>query len=457
MKRIFLMFFLGCLTFNFSLFTAHASETALQCKNVFTTTSEEFTGFRKQPRRRTINRVERKNRWLRFRDSRPDFNDREAYTDWLIERQRAGKIPKNIYGYRIMESTELLSNFQKKIAGLNGADWLKVRHDPIPRIVPIWINETKFRNNDPETWRQYMEWAEEYYKKSNSYPPGYLNYIKDQLRFRLTLSAGTPFGGGGFKVDRHLKDVALALGGNETKDSKLLILIKDLQGNDKWLDSGTGAGFVLEDGIVAIYRSFGRTIDDIPFTLGITYDPPLTDFKKIESLNVSGASYLSLPSQLPKELSKKHQIWRDRLFQDIPIEELMPRSKLITDFLGVYSYSSDPAGVINKYLNILHKDGTIGIAYNNRDIVKVGDRAIPFHEWLKSIADTQIFVEHGISRIRSPAASHADKQGYVEAGYMLIRNPSGNPVKLPSLEMIDAGEGMATERVFRPSSDIIHH
>ena len=450
LKRYLFLSISGSLIFTFSFFVFHANGVTSKCQTSFSSAEGEFESFRRQPGKRAINRMKRKNRWLRLRDSRPEFNDREAYTDWLIEKQKTGKLPKNLYGYYLKETLEPLPR-----------GWVRVRHKLVPRIAPAWINATRLLANDPKTWRQYMEWAEEYYKKSSSYPPGYLNHIKDQIRFLMFRPAGNLLGGGGFKEDRRLKDVDFSLGGQRTEEinstnSELVSLIINLKGEDKWLDGGTGFGFVLEDAILGLNRA-GRMIEDIPYTLGITYHPKLTDLKDIESLNVNGISYESgHRTRLPEAVSGKHQIWSERLFQDIPILELMPRSKLITDFFGVYSYSSDPASVINKYLNILQKGGTIGIAYNNEDVVKVGEIDIPIHEWFRSVTNGQVSIEHGKSWIRSPAATDADKKGYIQIGYMLIRNPSGRSIELPGLEMIDAGKGMAAGRVFRPTADIIH-
>ena len=411
--------------------------------------ANEFAGFHRQPSMVIIGKVQLQNRFLRMKEARPEFTDREAYEAWLMERQRSGIIPEHPYGYRVVE---VISLAMFKDRG---------HHKMKPRIAPIWINNTNLFYNNEDTQREYMNWAEEYYQKSRFYPPGYLNWVRDQVQIRLILQGDSEFDGR-IKEDRRLKDVVLSLGGKrkttseeERTASKLTALIQGLTGNDMWIDVGTGSGYVLEDSILGLHED-GRDINGIPHTLGITYEPTLSDIEQITTVQrPNGTSVKNYRTRVPEELSSKHRMWSHRLLQDIPNEEL-PKAKLITDFYGAFSYSADPASEINKYINVIDKDGTIGIVYSNSEVVKLKDESVSFHEWLKSIFKDQISIEHGTSWIRSPGSPVADEEGYIEAGYILIRNPSGNSIELPSLEQVAFGsKDSRFKRIFRPTADII--
>ena len=72
----------------------------------------------------------------------------------------------------------------------------------------------------------------------------------------------------GFKEDRHLRDVMYSLGdmsptkeGEKGEPSVLIELIRGLSSQDKWLDGGTGAGFVLQDAFKLLARERGSTFD----------------------------------------------------------------------------------------------------------------------------------------------------------------------------------------------------
>lgn len=128
----------------------------------------EFSHFRKKPRKYIVYQMDLKNRWLRFRESRPDMYNKEAYTAWLIEKQKAGDIPDKPFGYRIQERLELVAPFT-----------YQVHHEIVPRIAPSWIRTDQL--HDSKTRQEYKDWAENYYLKGNFYPPGYLQYIKNAL------------------------------------------------------------------------------------------------------------------------------------------------------------------------------------------------------------------------------------------------------------------------------------
>ena len=144
----------------------------------------------------------------------------------------------------------------------------------------------------------------------------------------------------------------------------------------------------------------------------------------------------------------KYEILDGRLFQNISIHELMPKFKLITDFFGIYTYSSDPVAVINKYISIMQQEGTLAIVYNNKDFVKVRDVTMSFHEWLESVARESLSIQYG----KGWSSPGTDKTA-VEIAYMLIRNPSGNSVELSGLTLV---EYQNAQRVFRPSSDVVN-
>ncbi|MDE0151174.1 MAG: hypothetical protein OXK80_01585 [Bdellovibrionales bacterium] len=409
--------------------------------------SDELADFHRRPKRTTTGKVNVQNRFLRLKDARTDFHDRKAYEEWLIRHQKAGTLPKHPYGYRAVQVKGL------DVFGSRGD------HKTKPRIAPVWINNTKLFDNDRDIQREYMFWAEEYYQKSQFYPPVYLDWMKDQILLWL-IDPRTSSLEGGIKEDRRLKDVVLSLGGKrkttaeEHKDDATLIaLIKTLSGNDTWLDVGTGSGYVLEDGILGLHRA-GRSINKIPHTIGMTYRTRLLDIEKITTVHrphkVSPPDYRT---HLTEKLSVKHKIRDDLLFENIPDQEL-PRPKLITDFYGAFSYSANPASVVSRYLNIITADGTIGIVYTNKLVVKLGNKEVSFWEWLESVTKNQFSIERGTSWIQSPDSPFADEEGYIETWYVLIQNPSGKFVELPDLVQVGFGSKDGRfRRVFRPASD----
>ena len=284
--------------------------------------------------------------------------------------------------------------------------------------------------------------------ESKFYPPGYLQYIKNRLDSHFFSGIFT-----GFKADRRLRDVVYSLGGwspsdsGEKKDSSTLInLIRGLTGQDRWLDGGTGSGFVLQDALEGISKE--RDVADIPRVLGITYNNPKPeDFNFMVVPDGFVSTSTSYPVRLPQGLMQKYKVLDGRLFQDIPIHELMPKFNLITDFFGVYAYSSDPVEVINKYLNVIKEQGILGIAYNNKDFVKTEEGIVPLHEWFESVAGRGLSIEHGMGWLNSPGAEKESG----EIAYMLIRKTSEGQIELPNLTMMEYGNA---QRVFRPSIDI---
>lgn len=418
----------------------------LKESNAVVEMGNRFTGFHAHPSRTLLFKLRQKNGLLNV--DRPDFNDREAYEAWLIAHQKKGTLPKFPYGYHIVERLIRIDEVQ-----------VSVHHTVRPGIAPPWVNNNKLFNGDWDTQHEYMSWAEAYYQKSQFYPPGYLKWMKDLVSMRLLVQGGAPIKGG-IKDDRRLEDVVLALGGNrharqyDSSSSKLISLITELNGNERWLDGGTGSGFVLEDSILAL-NTAGLKLTDVPYTLGITYAPEFAGIDQVTTVNRPiSVSFNEYPSQLPENLSVKHEMWNKRLFQDIPNEEFNPKPKLITDFYGVFSYSSDPAGVINKYLEIMDEGGTIGIVYGNA-IVRGGNKDVPFHEWLQSVANNQISIEYGISRVKNSYSTLVDRDGYAEDRYALIQNPSGNVFEIPSLVQVGFTEKDGQWiRIFRPTSDI---
>ena len=363
----------------------------------------------------------------RLRESRPRFHNKNAYEQWLVEQQRMGVSIEAPYGYSIIWEPQHIDFKIQRIP--------KIR----PRIVPIWIEQSKILTNDSKTWQQYSNWAESYYEKSRALPPGYLKQVK-QLQSSFVY-IGSKYNQ--FTEDRHLSDVADSIG-KIGDQPRLLSLINGLTGDDLWLDGGTGLGFILEDVLLAMHKT-GRSMKDMPHTLGIGYKPE--------------GSVRQHSSQLPVNLSKKHRIWNDRLFEQIPSYELTNlKAKLITDFIGIYSYSSDPAEVINRYLSIMDKEGTLVIVYNiNMNFVRVEGQDVPFHEWLTMIAPA-LSVEHGKSVITNASiADSKDKER--EVGYMVIRNPSGQPVILPklapSLKIQKINGQWSSTQIFRTFADII--
>ena len=367
----------------------------------------EFSHFHRKPSRYTVYKLSLKNRWLSVRESRPNMYNERAYTAWLIETQKSGSMPDKPYGYRIRERLEPVADFT-----------YRVHHEMVPRIAPVWIPNDKLLKHDPETVQQYKDWAEAYYLESKFYPPGYLQYVRNSLDSHFFSGIFT-----GFKEDRRLKDVVYSLGerpsvdkGDKKGSSTLINLIRGLTGQDRWLDGGTGSGFVLQDALEGVSKE--RGVENVPGVLGITYNKPKPeDFDSTvvpEGFTFSSTSY---PVRLSQDLIGKYKVLDGRLFQDIPLHELMPKFKLITDFFGVYTYSSDPASVIKKYLSIMESEGVVGIVYNNKDFIKTEEGIVPLHEWLESVVGRGLSVEYGMGWLNSPGAEKESG----ETAYMLIR------------------------------------
>ena len=362
-----------------------------------------------------------------LRENRPRFQNKNAYEQWLMEQQRMRVNIEAPYGYSIIWESQHIGFEVQKIPRIR------------PRVVPTWIDQSKILTHDSKTWQEYTNWAESYYEQSRAFPPEYLNQVK-QLQLSL-VHIGSKYNQ--FTEDRHLSDVAYSIG-TIGDQPRLLSLINGLTGNDLWFDGGTGLGFILEDALLAMHKA-GRSIKDMPHTLGIGYKPE--------------GSVQQHSSQLPISLSTKHRIRTDRLFEDIPFYELINvKAKLITDFIGIYSYSSNPAEVINRYLSIMDQDGVLVIVYNIKmDFVRVEGQDVPFHEWVKMTAPA-LSVEHGKSTItNSNIKDSKDKE--TEVNYMVIRNPSGRSVVLPklalSLKIKKINDQWSSTQIFRTFADII--
>ena len=400
-------------------------------------------GMAFKPPNKVIREVERLNKKLRETESIPDFNDKSAYTSWLIQRQKSGSLPENPYGYFVAETIE-------RTPGERGGHYIEGRYEVQPRTMPPWINEVLHKRGfDNKSRKEYVEWVESYYQKSGSYPPGHLKYVEDSMSNQVSL--------GLYNTQRDLDNVTYSLGGerqfknadeieeyytqNDTrKGSTLLQLIENLDGKDQWIDAGAGHGWVMEDAITMLNRN-GQSIDDIPHTLAISYRP---NKGKLDTENF--ILDIDEPRLTDESLKKKHKVLDTRLFQDIPNEEL-GKPKLITDFYGVFNYSTNPADTINRYTQVLDKQGTVGLLFHNTITVKTGDRSIPFAEWLTSVSKGQLDVKHG--------KGWTDSDGtWDEDTYMLIQNPSGKPADIPDLQFVGFQEGY---RVFRPTSDIVFH
>lgn len=352
----------------------------------------------------------------RLPGSRPDFEDRPAYESWLMEQQRRGADADAPYGYYIVKrgvdfNTEALSYPYAYFSLKRGPD--KGRSYTIqPREIPAWMDHVKFNQNDPQTWQEYTSWAESYYQRTGFYPPEYLSQIK-KLRLRYFNSKKTPV----FQDSRRLQDVQYAFGKTENGGSRLLHFLDSLTGRDKWLDGGSGEGLILEN---ALLRMHQRGEDQIPEVTGVTYQ--------------SGRSGKILLN-MPQAVLEKYTLLEGRFFQEIPDAELLSKGRskirLITDFLGVFSYSSDPAEVVNRYVNLMDSGGVLGLVYSDIGVVRTGRQDKPFHEWLKHAAP-DLEIEKGFSYIGRPRRTQT--QGSSRVSYMLIRNPSGQTLQLPSLE-----------------------
>ena len=120
--------------------------------------------IRSQLDRKSIQRqVNRMNKQLRKKESIPDFNNPKKYTEWLINKQKLGQVPENFYGYDLQNKTYIENGLY--------VDKKEIH----PRTIPAWLDQNKFNSGNKEVMEQYKNWAEDYYQKSQSYPPGYLS------------------------------------------------------------------------------------------------------------------------------------------------------------------------------------------------------------------------------------------------------------------------------------------
>ena len=100
----------------------------------------EFSQLHRRPGKYVLYRMNIKNHWLSFRESRPDMYNKRVYTAWLIERQHSRDMPDKPYGYYVQERLEQVAPFA-----------YNVHHEIVPRIAPGWISNDKLLKHDPET------------------------------------------------------------------------------------------------------------------------------------------------------------------------------------------------------------------------------------------------------------------------------------------------------------------
>ncbi len=191
-----------------------------------------------------------------------------------------------------------------------------------------------------------------------------------------------------------------------------------------WLDAGGGAGAA-----VFGFMEYGVNSFTAPeYRNGSVIEPPKLPPKQLS------ATLLDL--DCPTRPSGRIAVLTGRFVEQIPDTE-MPKSNLITDVEGPFSYSARPDLVLQRYVNALTDDGvlllglgsTVNLTMPGRDSRVIGADGVvrTYVEWLQSIPGLEV-TPHTVS---SP-----DPEDHWETLSVEIRRRPGAKVEIPALTTV---------------------
>lgn len=226
-----------------------------------------------------------------------------------------------------------------------------------------------------------------------------------------------------FNVSRSLDHYAVLFG------PRFVHKFQSLNRKSHWLDAGAGSASAIRMlfephffASVATYSQFYvRTFKDQPaYTadeksiqnflrerkrIGRTkFGKPKKRVPLDKVPNVTAVTYVKPEvSGFSKDIYQgKLKLFEGRLFENIPQEDLLSqygRVDLLTDLFGVFSYTANPAEVLEKYLNLLKEDGEIHILLgelnydrslaSHRVELKTG-KEISLIEWLAKLQGVSV-------------------------------------------------------------------
>ena len=184
-----------------------------------------------------------------------------------------------------------------------------------------------------------------------------------------------------FGTGRRLKNYETAFPGFL---NKLMSLMRPA----RWLDAGAGEGYAAEDS---------------------------------QELSKAMRPHVTIVRYVIKRViheTENLRIFKGKFFEEIS-ETLLGKFDFITDFYGVFSYAPAVDKILQKYLRLLEKGGSIYLYFEpNATLIRTVDGSeMNLLEWLKSIK--------GISVVQFNKASH---------GFM-ISVDTGHAPKIPTLEL----------------------
>ncbi len=226
-----------------------------------------------------------------------------------------------------------------------------------------------------------------------------------------------------FEVKRSLRDYHHIFG------HAFLRALKGMEPDETWLDAGSGVGYA-----TAEYQA-GRDLASEINRFSSSPHPHLANVPRGKTLAIT----VKLPTAGKKVLTtlqegghaERHRTLEGRYIEDIPAEEI-GKVKVITDFFGPLAYSTDPAAVMNKYLEVAQNRATIFIAMGE--------------------AKTFVKSKNGTFRPLEGYFSHLLKGHRVSGGGsgdpLTIQLTSTGARKIPRLKLIEIREGSPPYRIF---------
>lgn len=175
-------------------------------------------------------------------------------------------------------------------------------------------------------------------------------------------------------------------------DKAITDVFNKLTEDDVVLDAGCGDAHLskLFFKHVKEYEGFGPKL---PSSRGDQIEEEYSNRPESQKPTYVGVTYslneLTENSFANRKKSNKFKLLTGRFFEDIPDHELHngKKVKVITDFFGVLTYAERIDLVMQKYLRLLDKGGSIFIAQPHK--FKLGDE-LKFYAWLESIEGIKV-------------------------------------------------------------------